>query len=167
MTIPTESYELEDIEKYIQSKLPKMVTFTLKPNNNTLSSVIKCSEDIDFKQKNSVGELLGFSQRILKHDIEHHSELPVKILKINSLRIECNITSGAYINNQSVYTIRQFLPAVPPGYKIIEVPKQVIYLPVSVKNIDHIQLRIVDQDGELINFRGETITIRLHIKSLK
>ena len=90
----------------------------------------------------------------------------MKILKVNSLRIECNITTGAYINNQSVHTIHQFFPAVPPGYKIIEVPKQVIYLPVSIKCIDYIQLRIVDQEGDLVNFRGETITVRLHIKSV-
>ena len=60
--------------------------------------------------------------------------------------------------------LHEFFPAVPIGYKIIEVPSQVIYLPVTVKNIDKLQLRIVDQDGDLVNFRGEVITVRLHIK---
>jgi len=166
ITIPTGSYDLEDIEKYIQKELPETVTFMLKANNNTLSSVIKCSENISFKIENSLSQLLGFTQHNLKPDKEHNSDLPVKILKINSLRVECNITTGAYINNQSVHTIHQFFPAVPPGYKIIEVPSQVIYLPVSIKCIDYIQLRIVDQDGDLVNFRGETITVRVHIKSM-
>ena len=30
-----------------------------------------------------------------------------------------------------------------------------IYLPVTVENIDKLQLLIVDQDGDLVNFRGE------------
>ena len=65
------------------------------------------------------------------------------------------------------HMIHEFFPAVPPGYKIIEIPSQVIYLPVTVKSIDHLQLRIVDQKVDLIYFRGETITIRLHIKEVK
>ena len=62
--------------------------------------------------------------------------------------------------------IHEFFPVVPPRYKIIEVLSQVIYLPVTVKSIDHLQIRIVDQDGRLVNFRGEVITIRLHIKKV-
>ena len=79
--------------------------------------------------------------------------------------MECSITTGAYINNQKVHTIHEFFPSDPPGFKIIEVPKQIIYLPVFVRSIDNIQLRIVDQDGDLVDFLGEVITIRLHIKS--
>ena len=61
--------------------------------------------------------------------------------------------------------IHEFFPAVPLGYKFIKVPSQVIYLPVTVKSIDKLQSRIVDQDGDLVNFRGEFVTIRLRIKT--
>ena len=64
-----------------------------------------------------------------------------------------------------MHAIHTLFPAVPPGYKIIEIPTQVIYLPITVHTIDNIQLRIVDQDGNFVNFRGEIITIRLHIKT--
>ena len=110
---------------------------------------------------------MGFEPQILEANKVHKSNLPVSIIKVNCLRIECNITTGAYINDQKVHTIHEFFPVVPPGYKIVEVPSHVIYLPVAVKTINQIQLRIVDQDGNLVSFRGETITIRLHIKSLK
>ena len=99
-------------------------------------------------------------------DKSHDSDLPVSILKVNALGVECNITSGAYINKQKVHTIHELFPAVAPGFKIIEIPKESIYLPVSVEAIDHLQIRIVDQDGNPVNFRGETINIRLHIKSV-
>lgn len=164
--LPTGSYEIEDIERTLQESLKtKNIELSLKPNNNTLCSTLKCSKPVDFRPKDSIGRLLGFTPRLLLGDYKSNvSDLPVAILKVNALRVECNITSGAYINQHSSHTIHEFFPAVPPGYKIIENPKQIIYLPLTVKAINHLQLRIVDQDGHLINFRGEIITIRLHIK---
>ena len=57
-------------------------------------------------------------------------------------------------------------PIIPPGYKIADVSSQVIYLSVAVHTINQIQLPIFDQDGNLVSFRGEPVTFRLHIKSL-
>lgn len=166
IVLPTGSYEIEDIENYLREVLAsKGINISIRPNNNTLRSVIKCDRAINFQPSDSIGPLLGFAPRVLEANSSHDSDQPVGILKINALRVECNITSGAYINGQPVHTIHEFFPAVPPGYKIIEVPSQVIYLPIVVKCIEHLQLRIVDQDGNLVNFRGEVISIRLHLKS--
>lgn len=166
ISIPTGSYEIEDIENYVKPILiGKNITIDIKPNNNTLRSEIRSDHDIDFTPEDSIGRLLGFTQRTLIANKNHESDLPVAILKVNALRVECSLTTGAYINERKVHTIHEFFPFVPPGYKIIEVPSHVIYLPILNKIIDHLQLRIVDQDGNLVNFRGEEITIRLHIKS--
>lgn len=166
IVIPTGSYEIEDIDNYMKHILiNKNILIDIKPNNNTLRSEIRCNHDIDFTPADSIGRLLGFTQRILVANKTHESDLPVAILKVNALRVECSLTTGAYINEQKVHTIHEFFPFVPPGYKIIEVPSHVIYLPILNRIIDNIQLRIVDQDGNLVNFRGEVITIRLHIKS--
>ena len=163
--LPTGSYEIEDIESYLHELLlPKGILISIKPNNNTLRSEIKCTHQVDFRRQDSIGKLLGFTQRVLEPNITHSSDLPVSILKINALRVKCNVTAGAYIKERRVHTIHEFFPAVPPGYKIIEVPSQVIYLLITVNTIDHLQVRIVDQDGNLVNFCGEIVTIRLHIK---
>ena len=140
--LPTGSYEIEDIANFLrETSALKGISFSLKSNNNTLRSVIKCSHPIDFRPQDSIGQVLGFTPRILEASFKHNSDLPVTILKINALRVECNITSGAYINGSKVHTIHEFFPAVPPGYKIIEVPSQVIYLPVTVKSIDYLEIR--------------------------
>ena len=167
ISIPPGSYEIDDIEEFLKKQLEsKNITIDLKANNNTLRSSLSCSHQIDFEPEDSLRHILGFTPQILSADTLHNSDLPVKILRVNSIRVECNITTGAYSNGEKVHTIHQFFPAVPPGFKIIEVPTPVIYLPLTVTTINNIQIRIVDQDGNLINFRGEVITIRLHIKSI-
>ena len=126
--LPTGSYEIADIDNYIQKALQATgITFSLTANNNTLKSIIKCSGIINFKPKNTIASLLGFKKVLFNPHRSHTSSSPVKILKFNVLRVECNITSGAYINNKKVHTIHEFFPAVPPGYKILEIPSKVIY----------------------------------------
>lgn len=165
-TIPTGSYELADIATYLEKELAKQnITIRIRLNHNTLRSEIECNYEIYFTPEDSIGRMLGFAPRRLRAGEKHQSDNLVTILKVNALRVECNLTAGAYINERRVHTIHEFFPSVPPGYKIIEIPSHVIYLPIASKTIDNIQLRIVDQDGDLVNFRGETITIRLHIKS--
>ena len=113
-----------------------------------------------------------FSQYIIKiyiskftPNIKHPSDFPESILKVNFLNVACNITSDAYSNGKKVHNIHSFFPAVPPGFKIIEMPSEHIYLPISTKSIDYFRLCIVDQDGDLVNFCQETARITLHLKS--
>ena len=152
VVFPTGSYEIENIHQYAEKKVRGLV---IKPNNTTLRSELKCPKPIDFRPLDSIGPLLGFTPRLLPPNVLHESDLPVAILKINALRVECNITCGAFINERRAHTIHNFFPSVPPGYKILEVPPNPIYRPVTVTSIHHLQHRIVDQDGYLINFRGE------------
>lgn len=164
--IPTGSYEVVDLWKYLKKALRgRNVELILEANKNTLQCEIMCSQPIDFTKSNTIGPLLGFRHgQVLEKNIVHVSELPADILKVNVIRIECSIINGSYLNGKPSHSIHEFSPRVPPGYKIIEVPQNVIYFPVTVKNIHTISLSIVDQQNRLINFRGETITIRLHIK---
>lgn len=166
--IPTGSYDVTDLERIIQKTLAlRNVEFTLTPNKNTLQCQILCSQPIDFTKSNSIGPLLGFkTKRTLTPNQVHISHHPADILRVNVVRIECNIIKGAYLNSNAAHTIHEFSPNVPPGYKIIEKPQNVIYFPVTVKSIHDLNLTIVDQDNNLVNFRGERITVRLHIKKV-
>lgn len=176
--IPIGSYELDDIANYLYSELNKRATTTtttttvrsgehmlaLYANNNTLKSMLLAKEKVYFNKERSVGSLLGFSKRELKPNVLHTSDLPVNINKVNAIRIECNIITGSYSNTNHSHILHEFSPMAEPGYKIIEVPKNVIYLPLNVKTISTITVRLVDQDGDLINFRDEKITVRLHLR---
>ena len=164
--IPTGIYEIKDIDDYIKKYLPKdqNLEFNLTTNPNTLKTIIYFDREINFNGENSIGPLLGFEKRILKKKTMHTSDSIAKIFRVNTIRLECNLISGAYINNKPVRTIHSFFPQVSGGFKLVEVPNSIIYLQVAVKTIHTLNVRIVDQDDNLINFQGETITIRLHIK---
>lgn len=138
----------------------------MEANHNTLQCEIKCNKKIDFSKKNSIGNLLGFGKKQLEPNKKHISEHPVDIFKVNSICVECNLVTNSYNNGELVHIIHLFYPTVPPGFKIVEKPSNVIYLPISTRYIDEIVLKITDQEGKLVNFRNELVTIRLHLKRI-
>lgn len=165
--IPTGAYEIDDIETYLKKALGDR-KFSLRPNNNTLQCEIYCSFDIDFKLSDqNMGEMLGFKTKTkLEAHKLHISETPVNIIKVNTIQIRCNIVKDSYKDGENQHILHSFYPTVEPGFKIVETPVNVIYLPVNVQRVDNITLSVVDQTGDIINFRDEVITARLHLKRI-
>jgi hypothetical protein len=85
---------------------------------------------------------------------------------VNSIFVEVDIINGSYVNGKLSPIIYSFFPNVSPGYKIIENPVNLVFLPLNTHSIDKVTVRLTDQDGKLLNLRGETITIRLHIRQV-
>lgn len=164
-TLPTGSYELEKIEAIIKNTLSGTVkTFELKANINTLKCEMLCSESIDFSMPGSIGKLLGFKNKEYKANIVHESDNLINIMKVNCINVECNLISGSFTDGNSSQTIHAFYHSVPTGYKIIEVPRHLVFYPLNTSSISNVKIALRDQDGCLINLRGEPITVRLQIK---
>ena len=135
-------------------------------NTNTLKVHIDSMPRIDFTKPNNIGPLLGFDPSVLPQYGKSESDFPAHIMRVNGLRIECNVVSGSYDNGRPSHVIHEFFPAVSSGFKIIESPVNVIYMPINVLRIDNITLKVTDENGTQVNFRGEQINIRLHLKKL-
>jgi hypothetical protein len=181
INVPTGAYELNDLELYLQQQLlqkgyiPTTLSdgesydsyLSLKPNNNTLKCEIKSRFRINFTEADSFGSVLGYSSRFLVPNILYESDIPVNIIKVLTIRVECNIVYGSYYNSSTSHTLYEFAPSSDPGYSINIEPKNLVYLPVlNNRVITNITLRLIDQDGQLVNFRGENIVVRLELKKL-
>jgi hypothetical protein len=140
---------------------------TLSANPSTLKSVMEITGRymVDFRHPNSLRSLLGFKNRVY-HAGYNESENIVNILTVNSIFVDVDIINGSYVNGKLNPIIYSFFPNVSPGYKIIENPVNLVFLPLNTYSIDKVTVRLTDQDGKLLNQRGETITIRLHIRQI-
>jgi len=158
----TGSYELNDITDFIYNKLKDYSlenTFKIQSNNNTLQvEITTMRESVYFYKERSVGQLFGFLE---PHPTKtYRSDQTVNILKINTIRLECDIISGSYVDSTPNHTLHEFGINVPPGYKMTVTPHNLIYLPINCDEISTSSIRIVDQNGYLVNLRGENVSIR-------
>lgn len=158
------SYTFTKLFKTLQAILRQNgVALDMRGDITTGQVYLNTPSTIDFSRENSFGELLGFDKK-LTGDQAHYSPKPVKIANKNHIRIACSIADGAYLNGQREHVLHEFFTNLQPGYHIVERPRPIIYLPINATQIDRIVLRLVDRDGEPINFGQQTITIQLHLK---
>ena len=54
-------------------------------------------------------------------------------------------------------------PDIYPGMKIVEKPNHLVFLPVT-RTIDQVKTWFTDQNGDILNLRNESVTIRLQIR---
>lgn len=168
ISLPTGSYEINDINNYVQKEIKTNnpnIKFQLTANNNTLKSEIFSNEKIDFTIPHSLASLLGFNAEQLEANILHTSSKQVSINKVDIIRITCNIVRGSYRNGIEGHVLHEFYPDCSPGYKIIEKQNIVKYLPINKhSSLEEFYIRFEDQNGDLVNFRGENINIRVDIR---
>jgi hypothetical protein len=181
INIPEGSYEITDINAYLQKTMKSNGHYntannsyyvSIDPNNNTLKAVLSIVSPykVDFTTANSIRTVLGFNNQIYSSAAtppaaqEHESPNIVNILSVNSLRVTSDIIASSYTNGGTDNIIYSFFPNVGPGYKIVQEPINLIYLPVTLNTISHMETKLVDQNGNLINLRGEELSIRFHIR---
>lgn len=164
--IPHGTYDLTDLHDYLKTEL-KDVQLQIKSNNNTSKCLLFCTEPIHFEAKNSIASFLGFSHTVLEPNKWHESVYPVDIIPASVIRIECDLVQGSYTNGLPTHIIHEFVLNVPPSQQIIEVPKNIIYFPITKKHITSIIVKILDLKGAPINFKNENIYMSLHLRKTK
>ena len=176
LNIPIGVYELSEINTYIKKELVRRgVTskdtdvITFEPNVNTLKTLMGVARDFSviFDEANSLNSVFGFNKDTYAGegvDSKYESENLVNIMSINSILVQSNIISNSFVNGSNQPIIYAFFPNVAPGFKIVEKPQNLLYLPLINNNISIMETWLTDQNGDPIDLRGETLTIRLHIR---
>ena len=171
--MPTGSYELNQLFDYITSEVKKKandinVSFTLhKP---TVAITMKCDKyDILFRRGTpNLAKVFGFISDKYDKGATHTSEKIPQITSVNVINVDCSIVEfgASYRNGESSQTIYLFYPDTPVGYKTVEQPTNILFLPVNVREISNITLRLTDQSGKLVDFCKELITIHLLLRRI-
>jgi len=164
----TGSYEVEDILKNLKFLLGgHRISFTFDVCAGSSKVRIAFGSDIEWIG-GTLLNVIGFKKELpfkFTKGLLYTSDTIVRITDIDLIRVECDIVTNSYINGQNCRSLYAFSHCkVKPGFKFIEVPQHVIYLPITEKRLRSIQISIVDQDGRLIDFRGEQISCRIHIR---
>ena len=176
ITIETGAYQIESINDEIQRLMKENGDWdqasnafyvNISANTSTLKSIIDITNDeykIDFTISNSLRSILGFDSVILSkgHNIPDNI---VNIIDFNSIFVNCDCIRESYINGFQYPVMYSFGPKVSPGYRIVENPVNLVYLPLTRKTLSEFSIWITDQDGRPIDFRGENITCRFHIRN--
>jgi hypothetical protein len=162
--IPTGSYELDDIDKFIRKRITTG-KIKMRANNNTMQTEITASHSIDFSKEDSIGTLLGYDKILVPAGNSMSTKL-VTIFNVNLVNVECNVSTGSYKNGGPDRTIHQFVPNVPPGYKLISSPINPTFFPITTRFIDTLEFTLTDQNGDLIDFRHELVSMRVMVKEI-
>src|SRR6218665_39626 len=174
LEIPERCYEITDMNKYLQRVMKDAMHYditnddyaiSLEPKNNTLKAVLNIAANYvaNFTTVNSIRIVFVFNSR--KYTAGYNeSENLIDIIGISSLRVTSDIIGASYSNGTTGNEIYSSFPNVGPGYKIIEVPVNLVYLPITLSTISQMETKLTDQNGKLVNLRGEELSIRFHIR---
>ena len=175
--IPEGAYEKEslndeikriiiDKEHYTEANYP----FTIKSNFSTLGSIIETRPQgaiFGFVFNDFIGTLLGFNETILWEEYSL-SPNPVDILSFDNIFIETDLAQGMIFKGKRTGTIHNFTMDVDPGYKYDEKFRGGVswYMLESKDFISSVNLKLKNQNGQLVSFNGQSVTFRLSIKEV-
>ena len=162
---PPGIYEIADLNKYLQSRLPQGKNFCILLNKNVLKVEMGGNIAVDLCDRNSIAPLLGFDRKVYPQSGHYYSTWRVDIFPVNMIRIKANIVKSNIVDTKRYdNTIYEFPLTVNPGEKIVERPAAMTIYTVNIDTIHELHLKIVDQDNNLVNFQGEKINIVLEFR---
>lgn len=165
LKIPEGAYELEDIYDYIEKQIGENrvkfdIDMTTQKCHVNLKNIV-----LYFDDENSIGSVLGIDRN--SYTDSFWGQNSINICDINCVNIYCNLVSNSYVNGEISHILHSFALDTPLGYKINEIPNNIIYLPINEeKSITYVEIKILDQLGRIVDFNKEQITILIHLKPM-
>ena len=124
----------------------------------------------NFNHEKSFNTLLGFEHKLYTNSVGLSENRPQIYLGCSLINIISDLINPGLLTsaNNNLVTTQNILfggPTftVPTNYKIMETPARTEYLHITTSTISGINLRIVDENDKLYDFKGEKIVIKLQI----
>ncbi len=169
ITIEPGNYKLEEsINMFEESEFLKNTRTRIKIDKHKLNVRIYSDWNIDFTQPNSLENVFGFKNTVLKAFQEHTSDFIPQIFDTNAIKIHCHLIntniSDERRNSSVIYSCP--LDHSKIGTTIVKEPSTIMYYPVNTVHIISFRIDITDQNNKLIDFQGEQVLINLHCKPI-
>ena len=168
LTLPIGTYDISTIASTISTMMGAdaiNIVISVVPAQLKTSIKIGPNFTVDFTVPNSINTLLGFNSEIL-YPATNISENIANINVTNTVFVNCDLITSSYVNGINSPVIYTFFPDVTPGYKIVKESNNLNFVKINKTQINSIKVWLTNQNGVLLNFRGETITIRFYICEL-
>jgi hypothetical protein len=168
ITIPPSNYNVNSLQAYLQSVMTGF-TITFNSASNTYTFV-HSSQNFIFRELSTCFELLGFKDNSSYSStlLSLTSTISVNFFTIRNILIECsnlitvNKSSNIFDSNQSILTsipITVSQGSVLSYSNVYNLSDRIT----SIKNFASLQIRLLDQDLDLLNLNGTEWTITLQI----
>ena len=178
--LPNGSYEVEDIQAFLYDHIHKTFPdLNIKDElpiefiaNHVLNKVQIAIYSVGWSLTLSTnfGKILGFDETQLEITETTTANSKAKMnLGITSFYVTCNLISSS-VNNSSTSSnvLSDFMLSVAKSSLNVHKPDLLLPFPLSVvEYIDNIVIRIVDQDGNLIDFNNEPVVATLYLQRHK
>ena len=165
--LPIGGYKkIEDFNTRIKSIIDNKDNITLEADTISLKTkfILKNGYKIDFTIDNSFNELLGFDNQMIENTKE--SNKVVEITSVKNISIKCNLVSNSYLNGKKTNILYRFTIPAPLGYDFEINPKNIIWLPISIKSFNDISFRLVDNNDRLLKLRGYAFSFLVLIRQV-
>ena len=171
LVLPPGAYEIEQINDEISRQLQVEAEslgdnpIQLEANIGTLHSImsLKFGFKIDFSQSGTLRDLLGFDSMILTESY-NYSKNKVNIIDIRRLHLCSDCIIDSLRNDLPSNILFSIVLNEPPGAKIVREPNLILYKHIYKQKLDSIEFWMEDDDGNLIDNHGETISFTLQMK---
>lgn len=169
LSIPPGQYNIEDLEKYIQSHAPfNSSNISIQPNRIVNRIEIKSAFRLRFEAEDSIGLLLGFRGQVVNPNKVTIGKYTPKFNPFETIDIHFNCASGMLLKENEDYhketnIIASFKPHLKYETPIIYQPSYPLFVPLCPQ-IHRLSIRVSDEYDNLIDFNGAEITVILELK---
>ena len=140
------------------------ITIEPNPSRLTVTVNVKGNYVLNLDKDTSIGPMLGFHQTINLPAGQYESPNTVNIIKVNGIIITCNLVDSTYLNGKRINALYSFPIEVSPGFRMVSHPSTPQYHKIIQDRVSLLTVTLTDESGDLLDLRGELITIRLRIE---
>lgn len=174
LNIPDGQYSIEDINSLLQLDIASNsgatggIVITPNYNTNRTEITIDNSTDtftIDLSAANNLANFFGFPEANVTG-----SSTGTTLANVNrdteNLNVETDLIKGSIKDGRFSRIIHSFQPAGPTNSSLQIYPLHQTWHQIDKKLIDRVNFKITDNNGEIVDFQGEDLTLQIILEAI-